>query len=193
MIRLFRYIIIIGLFLSLKPEEKINTLSVEVLSESSLYIRGTSNIKNFICKYSVDQMNNPVSVVYEHNGNALEFRSASLVLNTAGFYCGSRGINEDLRDLLRVDLYPIIELYPEKVVEIPNISGAYKANIRIHMVGKSKTYPVILEVESGGLRVMGILRMDIRDFGLEPPKKALGLIKVSPFIEIHFQLKLKTC
>tara|TARA_R100000789_G_C2918324_1_gene125511 strand:- start:307 stop:411 length:105 start_codon:yes stop_codon:yes gene_type:complete len=32
--------------------------------------------------------------------------------------------------------------------------------------------------------------MNIRDFGLEPPKKALGLIEVDELIEVQFDLKV---
>ena len=43
------------------------------------------------------------------------------------------------------------------------------------------------------LMINGKLKLNIKDFSLEPPKKMLGLIVVSEIIEINFKLVLKEC
>ncbi|MGA8855335.1 MAG: YceI family protein, partial [Christiangramia sp.] len=69
------------------------------------------------------------------------------------------------------------------------ISPEYqKAFITVKLAGKTNHYnlPVMINED----RFKGKFKMNIRDFGLEPPKKALGLIEVDEQIEVQFDLKV---
>ena len=69
------------------------------------------------------------------------------------------------------------------------MAGEYvKAYITMQIAGKSNTYTMPVLVNADGYK--GKLKMNIRDFGLVPPKKALGLIEVDEMIEVQFDLKV---
>ena len=60
------------------------------------------------------------------------------------------------------------------------------------MAGIAKSYQIPEELnQEDDLHIKGILNLDICDFNLEPPKKALGLIVVKNMIEINFDLLVK--
>lgn len=64
-----------------------------------------------------------------------------------------------------------------------------EATVKINIGGKENTYLVPVTIDNTDTnRFAGKLKLDIRDFGLEPPKKFLGLIVIKEDIEINFNL-----
>ena len=70
----------------------------------------------------------------------------------------------------------------------PDGSGAYAASGDITLAGRQRRYEGMLTVERSGerLRVTGNLVLDIRDFGLKPPR--LLMMKVEPCVNVRLQL-----
>jgi hypothetical protein len=66
-----------------------------------------------------------------------------------------------------------------------------KLNITISGVSKVYELPVEVDNTQKAVMVCGKLPIDINDFKLSPPKKLLGIIKVSNKIEIDFNLEVK--
>ena len=64
-----------------------------------------------------------------------------------------------------------------------------KLNSLLMPINKSKSYFIPVELKDDKIiNVSGALNLNICDFNLEPPKKALGLIVVSDIIKINFDL-----
>ena len=95
-------------------------------------------------------------------------------------------MNADFQDLL------MCEKYPEIVIELDKIAFVsrefVKAFINVHLAGMTNSYSLPVQINKD--RFIGKFKMNIRDFGLEPPKKALGLIEVDEQIEVQFDLKI---
>jgi hypothetical protein len=69
------------------------------------------------------------------------------------------------------------------------ISKEYlKVFITVKLAGKENHYDLPVQIDEE--QFIGKFKMNIRDFGLEPPKKALGLIEVDEEIEVQFNMKV---
>ncbi|MDX1762467.1 MAG: YceI family protein, partial [Christiangramia sp.] len=83
--------------------------------------------------------------------------------------------------------------YPEIEIQINQVeffSEEYsKAFISVKLAGKVNNYDLPVQINKD--RFKGKFTLNIRDFGLEPPQKALGLIQVDEKIEIRFDLKIR--
>ncbi|PQV51146.1 hypothetical protein CLV33_10166 [Jejuia pallidilutea] len=166
--------------------------AIVVTPESSLVIKVKTNVNKFDCKFNVQNLNNPIPVFFKVENSKLVFEETSLVLKNSCFDCGNKGINKDFYNLLNSDVYPEVVL-KLKEVKIDNYHKNWiSAKIDIKIAGVVNSYNVPLKLE-GEERMMikGVLNLNISDFNLEPPKKALGLIVVDEMIKIDLNLKVK--
>lgn len=157
-----------------------------ILPGSALSISGSTNVNKFDCKFNIDLTTAKQQIKYIQKENFIIFSDLKLHLLTNGFDCGNKRMNSDFQDLL------LNEIYPEIVIELDRIqsfSAEYiKAYVTVRLAGKSKNYnlPVLIKEDC----FEGKFKINIRDFGLDPPKKALGLIEVDESIEVQFDLKV---
>ncbi len=161
--------------------------SIEILPNSELSITGDTNINKFGCEFNTLYLEQCREIVYNKKGNYITFKNAVLSLKNEGFDCGNKGINRDFHSLLNTKDYPKITL---ELTEITlDKSNRGKACVKINIAGKEKSYTVPIDiVSSPSSHFIGKLKLDIRDFNLEPPKKLLGLIVIREEIEINFDL-----
>jgi len=160
--------------------------NIHVLAESRLSIKGTSNVNTFRCAYNAQELQRELTVNYRWYENQMLFDNVKLFVDNSGFDCGNRGINKDFHELLQTETYPQIEF---ELLSYNN--QQQKATVAITIAGETNTYslPVnLLETH----QIKGLLRIDITDYGLTPPKKMLGMIVVHKEIEIAFSFVIKT-
>lgn len=168
--------------------------SVFIGTESQLVIKGTTNVSSFKCMFKISEINKPIPLHYKVIDDKMVFEKAQLVLNNDCFDCGHRGMNKDFLALLKSDDYPEILLELKEIITDSDNPLLVKAAIKVHLAGKTKLYymPITLN-ENEDISVSGTLKLNIGDFDLEAPKKALGLIVVSDDIEIQFDMIFKEC
>ncbi|UKM66087.1 YceI family protein [Flavobacteriaceae bacterium GSB9] len=170
----------------------VESTSVIITPNSELVINGKTNVNSFTCEYDVLRFNRPIPIAFKRVNDRIVFEKATLVLNNTCFDCGGMGINADFQELLKSESYPEIYIDLKEISADPLKESKIQALLDLNISGVSKSYtmPVKLDGENT-LLVTGVLRLNIRDFNLEPPKKALGLIVVKDTIEIKFNLKIK--
>ena len=163
---------------------------ITVLPSSDLTIIGDSNIAAFQCEFNNSYLEDSQNISYSQTGNKIEFQGAVLILNNRGFDCGSKGINRDFHDLLQSDDHPQILLTLNKVVLSSPQKGM--ATVGITIAGKERFYEVPVTIKNAAIaEFKGKLLLNIKDYGLEPPKKLFGMIVVKDVIEIKFDLLVK--
>lgn len=164
-----------------------NNTKVQILPESKLTISGDTNINEFECEFNTAHLDENTNLRYKINKSNIVFENAVLNLDNKGFDCGNKGINRDFRDLIKSDQYPEIILTLKEIdLENPELA---KAKVIICIAGIEKKYQVPVEISKGKVpHFKGKINLNIRDFKLEPPKKALGLIVVKEEIEVNFNL-----
>lgn len=183
------FIIIIFLSFAFAKNVATNITSIIITPKSQLVIKGTTNVSKFKCRFNIEEINNPIPLSFVIKDDKLVFEKASLVLDNSCFDCGSRAINKDFVSLLKSEDYPKIVLELKEIKKDQRTNNIVHALIEIVIAGQSKSYylPVELKGEKV-INVSGTLDLNICDFNLEAPKKALGLIVVSDIIKINFDL-----
>lgn len=173
--------------MTINAQNDFEKVSIEILPESELIIGGSTNVNKFDCRFNIDHINKYMIVRFAQQEECFIFNDFKLQFLTEGFDCGNKRMNSDFQDLLVAEHYPEIMISVDKV---EFISAEYlKAFITVQIAGKENNYE--LPVQTGNSRFKGKFKMNIRDFGLEPPKKALGLIEVDEMIEVQFDLLTK--
>ena len=163
---------------------------VSLTPESSLLVRGTTNVNTFTCAFNINKFKNPILVSYKIENTKMTFNKTALVLETNCFDCGGKAINNDFQSILKADKYPHITLF---LKEISNFdANDVHAQIDIQIAGITNNYKVPVKLKkSSSILVTGNLSLSLADFSIHPPKKFLGLISVNDKIDIYFQLVVK--
>ncbi|WP_108425805.1 YceI family protein [Flagellimonas amoyensis] len=181
-------LLIFGAFFS-APERETR---VWVAPESEVVIIGTTNVNGFTCKYKVQELEVPVQLTYNDKVEQIQFKNAKLKLANDCFDCGGKAINKDFRELLKTEQHPQVELRLLHVDPAENGGQKIGVGMEITIAGVARKYETTLScVQAGDICVNGTLDLLLSDFGLEPPRKVLGMIKVDNKIKVELSLKLK--
>lgn len=165
--------------------------TVRVAPESEVVIAGTTNVNQFTCKYNLEEMKLPIRLIYDEKTEKIEFKNAKLKLANDCFDCGGRAINKDFRELLKTEEHPQVELKLLYVAPPNPDHQKIGVGMEIRIAGVSRVYETNLECElEGNICVSGTIPLKLTDFGLEPPRKVLGMIKVDNDIKVKVSLKL---
>ncbi|MBJ6368767.1 YceI family protein [Snuella sedimenti] len=187
-----RIVFIVIIMTLLAFTEKRNTTLVVITHESSLFVKGSTNINSFTCYYNINQLVKPIPVFFEKKDGKIVFTKATLILDNVHFDCGHKGMNNDFQELLKSEMYPQIFLTLKGIKKGTLNKNIVQADLDLNIAGVTRSYTVPVKLDAGkSMNVEGILNLRISDFNLEPPKKFLGLVVVKDAIEINFQLQLK--
>lgn len=167
----------------------IGSTSVVITSNSKLFILGKTNVGGFDCVYNVQKLERPIPISFNKAKDKIVFSHTVLVLENENFDCGGKAINADFHKLLKTDSYPNIFIKLKSITKEQTNSNSILAHLEIDLAGVTKSYATPVTVEgSGPMLIKGRLDLNLRDFNLEPPRKALGLVVVKDVIEINFEL-----
>jgi hypothetical protein len=166
--------------------------SVTIAPNSKLFIIGKTNVNTFKCQYDILKLDKPISVAFKKQGDKITFEKTILVLDNISFDCGGPGINNDFQALLKTKTHPKVLMKLKEITKDRANENLIQAMVDIEIAGVTKPYTIPIELkEEGVMMIKGVLALNIRDFNLEPPKKALGMIVVKDVIEINFDLAIK--
>jgi hypothetical protein len=161
---------------------------VKLTANSTLFIKGTSNVNTFTCNYNQAKLERKIPVEFRRKGKTLHFKNVHMQLDNLGFDCGNRGINRDFHELLQTETYPKIDFH---LLEVDKSGSKPQAHVAIEIAGKKKKYTFPVEVNADSTKIDGLLCLNITDFGLVPPRKMMGMIIVREDIEINFSFEIQ--
>jgi len=172
--------------------------NVEILPESRIELRGTTNINRFNCQAL--QLAPGISAWVKHSPdeNALYLQNSTMYVQVNSLECGQEAINRDLRKTLNATEHP------EIVIEITRIHFERTAdefpeqvivNAQMQIAGVENPVCISLASEmqasKGIYQIQGEHSIKLTEFGIDPPRTFFGLIKVEDKIVISFDLLLK--
>lgn len=189
------YTLFIGFLFSVNMSSTLEVLELSFLPESSLVIKGKSNVNHFSCNYNTYLLTDSIAVVYEKVNNKLVFKDACLSLSSSLFDCGVKGINRDFQKLLKTSQYPMIQMSLTDVELSDKKKDSVMTSLLFTICNVSKKYntSIAFNKKNDVVEFKGSICLDIEDFELKPPKKVLGLIKVNKSIDVdfHFLTRIK--
>lgn len=168
-----------------------------VLPASKLSIDGKTNVNSFTCAiakyYGTDTL-----VLHEGGKNVRPvFVKGSVGLDASTFDCGMAIMTSDFRKTIKSEVYPAIvidfisfERNPSYKQGEENFIGILK----ISLAGSTKLFEVNCSIETnpnGLIHLKGGRQFTFADFGLTPPTRMMGTIKVQEDLHVKFHLVLK--
>ncbi len=117
-------------------------------------------------------------------------------LKVKAFDSGNGIMNKDFRKMLLEEENPFIQVELQTLTPTwqPNDSWREgKAEIEVTINAIAKTYSVSCRVENpGSLLIYGKQKILLTDFGLTPPVRMMGMVKVSEWVDLDFALRFAT-
>ena len=192
-------IILLFLLLAFHFADAQNTITVDIQNESYLTLVGSTNIASFLLIQKGDKITNkkfiiPVTI----NKGQVNFGQNQLALSVQSFSSDNPIAYHDFMQLLKVKQFPQLfvqlqnmTLLPADNKTITTLNG--NAGIKITITGVTKNYEIPFSSSRTGdiITVEGTHKFSIRDFGLVPPTKLMGLVRTSEIVDIKFHFIFK--
>ncbi len=173
-------------------------LKYTIEKESSLSIRGTTNINSFECFSKQTFKEQSVRLQVDGASHRVVFKNAQLLLRVDGLDCDNSKMNEDLCEALDYEDFPfiVIELHEADLKKGLNADGWTEIIVRASLTVAGKTRRVYIEAKgqqksADRFQFLAEYWLKMTDFGVEPPTALLGLIKVRNDIAIDFNVVAK--
>jgi len=163
---------------------------------SNLSIHGRSNVSSFRC--DVIEYLQPDTIRFcREDLTQQEFAlRGGIAIDINRFDCHQRMMTADLRKMLKAGQGSLLKI--DLLSLGCNSQGAagpaIKGKVAIELAGVTRQMEVSysLQVDNNGyLHLLGERQVSFADFGLVPPRKAGGLIRVQPAIQVRFELILR--
>ena len=169
-----------------------------VTSMDVVWFTGASNIRSFSCT------SNQVALSAEAALDEFDrtkadgvpaVRSAALAIPVRSLDCGIQKMNDDLFATLGGAADPTISFRLDEYVVIkPGSPGAVRMHGLLRLAGHAKqvvVYGTVVRDGNDQLRLRGERRIDVRDFGVKPPRRFFGLMRVRPEVDVHFDVAVR--
>lgn len=173
-------------------------VTVALDKSSILTIHGSTNLLSFkLMQFGEKIMSKPISVIATQQGAKLFLSQNKLSIGVNNFKSDNIIAQTEFYKLMKSDKYPYlkIQLNHFEIGESSegNQPTQSEASINFTITGVTKQYniPVTASLKGDYVTVSGKKKMNIKDFGLEPPTAMLGLVRVSEWIEIEFKIICK--
>lgn len=171
---------------------------VKILS-SEITIHGTTNVNHFNCTLHEEGENEELEVSSNWDQKQLSFEGLVLSYNLKGFDCGLKVMNTDFQEILHADEYPQLKL-EIRIIHIPSSNTEIErlhvnSDVSVEIAGVSRRFLVeegrVINKSEEELIFEGKQEMKITDFGISPPEKYFGMVKVNNAITVSFSVRMK--
>ena len=171
---------------------------VDIQKKSTIKIDGTTNLLSFELTQKGDKLSKRNFIINAtQNQNKIFLNENEHSINVKDFNSSNKMALRDFLKLVKADSYPTFHVKlnyfeVDQKFKNKNISKA-NVSVDITITGKTKQYtiPVSSDHDSDIYTLKGTEKLNIRDFGLEPPVEMMGLIRVNEWISIEFNIICK--
>ena len=160
---------------------------------AELWFTGASNIRNFTCRARAASMSvtlAPGATVDTVLRSEMAAVAATVAVPAAALDCGLDKMNGDLHKALKAQSAPTIEFRligytPSRDRATATLDGA------LSVAGVERPLSVAVTVERptpDAVRLRGERTIRPTDYGIEPPRRFLGLLRVRNEVTVHFDV-----
>jgi len=188
---LFSFIFFIPTVLCVGQEYGLN-----ILPESSILIKGNSNVNKFTFTYEKSVKLNSNTIKAEQAKNVLTVKNAKLNAEVIAFSSGSNLMDRDYRNMMNYRTYPNISIALQQINFLKNYSednGTAQALVNITIAGekRSDTLQFTYSKSKGIYRCNSSHQLSLRDYKIKPLKKMMGLISLKDQLTIDMIIYVK--
>ena len=195
MITIARAALLIGV--SMFPLASAGEGAAPIADTSRVWVTGQSSLRFFTCRAGeVRGAITPASeaAIADVMRGVKAAAGAEVVIPVASLDCGNRQMNRDLRQVLRASVDPTIEFRLDSyeiIPDGPNALALIDGSLRIAgMRNPVSMMSVIGKGADGALHASGFHRIELTDYGIWPPSRFFGLLKVDNTVVVHFDVVL---
>jgi hypothetical protein len=191
-----RYLLILFSLIHVQALSQVNSYSLVVQPSSSLVINGKTTVSKYTCSILKYTGSDTLQITGER-GKGATFTSGDVKLVATEFDCGIQIITNDFQKTIDSKKYPDIIIHFISFAQEPTFQVTeekFKGKLKLSLAGKSKSVEIkcaIKKVEDNVFHLIGKKDFTFADFGLKPPSKMLGMVKVKEAITVNFHLILK--
>ena len=168
------------------------------VSADKIWVTGSSNIRRFTC--SASQVNVSAEAAPEEfdrtkTDGLPAVRSAALQVPVKSLDCGIGLQNAHLFETLEASTYPSISF---KLGDYSVEKSGPESNVRMHGLLRIATteravviHGTVFRNSAGELILRGAREIDVRDFGIKPPRRFFGLLRVRNEVTVHFEVAVR--
>lgn len=174
------------------------TVNLSSPAADVVWFTGSSNIRAFEC--STTQVAVSAEAALEEfertRADGLPaVRSAAMAIPIRSLDCGISKMNHDLYVTLGGAANPTISFALSNYeVLTRGTPGSVRMNGVLRLGGKTNSmvvYGNVIRAPDGSLRLRGERMIDVRDYGVKPPRRFGGLLKVRPEVDVHFDVAVR--
>lgn len=165
-------------------------------SRPPLTISGTSTVRPWECRVPTYRMTLEPTSGYEQPvlDGTKAIQSLQLTIDVDSIDCGIGKMNEHLRKALRADKYGQIE-FDLRLYDLSAASEGIDATAEGQLTIDATSRPVTLQIhltpgKDGTLQARGQYTLDMKDYGVKPPKLMFGMLKVGKDVKVAFNVSV---
>ncbi len=175
-----------------------------VLPGSKLRILGSTNVNRFTCAATRYAGRDTLSFSPAEEPVSIRFESGSIRVGGRAFDCGNPIMTSDFRQTLKVKEHPTVEIrllqtvgWTEAVAALDESCNrrAVATVLEVVVAGRARRVELPCEVvwvAGDELRLVGKGDFRFADFGLTPPERLFGTVRVAEAIDVSFDLHLRS-
>jgi hypothetical protein len=164
--------------------------------ESQLWLEGTSTVRSYKCAAKEllgEVRTTPAAPLPVLEGLAAVVREAGITIPVAQLDCDNGTMNGHMQKALKAKEHGIIAYRLEafEVMEAGEAGGQVEMKGHLTIAGEELpiTFPAEIELTAdGAIRLKGQTELNMKEFGVEPPKLMLGTLKVNERVTVHFDV-----
>lgn len=187
-------LIIIWSILFINPVNPVERVRWIVSEDSRLEIEGATNVNKYNCAL-VDYSGADVLIQDDEAGVGNMSWAGDIVMKASNFDCFNPMMTKDFLKTVQADEYPEIKI---RFLELtgsrnPSQKEAFYGKVDITIAGVTKRFPVscqLVSLKENSKKLIGSQSFKFTDFGIDPPVKFLGAVKVKDEIKVNFELFL---
>lgn len=164
----------------------------QVDGNSVMRIEGTTNVNEFVCT-SIEYDGGDIMREY-CDAQGVHFLEGVVKMSASGFDCQHAVMSKDLRKTLNASEFP------EIIIEFNNLEEDLKypkgtvftGEVKITLSGVERSYQLTCRVlqDQDQRYLSGSNDFKFTDFGIDPPQKFLGAIRVRNEVSVDFNLRM---
>jgi polyisoprenoid-binding protein YceI len=164
-------------------------------SQDQVWFTGSSNIRTFTC--SAKQVNVSAEAALEDFARTKKdglpaVKNAALEVPVRSLDCGIGLQNSHLFETLGATVNPSITFVLGNYVVSRDREVRMNGALRIAGVERNVSlHGRVVRAENGQLMLTGDREIDVRDFGVQPPRRFLGLLRVRREVTVHFLVTVR--
>lgn len=170
---------------------------VDLQKNSTLIICGSTNLLTFnLTQKGESILNKPIAIIATQQANKIYIDQNKLSIKVKNFKSNNFIAEKEFYKMMKIDKYPNLKIelnYFESLLTPKSQLSNGIASLSITITDITKKYDFPVEINKSGeiISISGNKKLTIRDFNIVPPTAMLGLIIVSEYIEIDFDIICK--